>query len=152
MVEIDKLTIVISHTLSLVLDKSVDSIVIKVTKVSNNGTKYMFLVDDKVVLSVVFDVHTSVIKLLHMHLKEGYISSPEDFLGLLVRIYLLLAKLDCVPENLLKLSNFSDVATLVKSRKFSVASKRDYRIKGNTCTLKSKDAWFCLTNFTGVLK
>lgn len=148
MVEIDKLTIIISHTLSLALGKSMDSIVIKVIKVSNNNTKYMFLVDAKVVLSVVFDVHTSVVKLLCMRLEDGYIFSPEDFLRLLVRTYLLLTKLDCVPEEFLSLVNFSDVVTLVKSRKFSIASKRKYKVEDNTCTLKSKDAISILQSLT----
>ena len=148
MVKIDKLTMIISHTLSLALGKSMDSMVIKVTKVSNNNTKYMFLVEDKVVLSVVFDVHTSVIKLLRMRLEDGYISSPKDFLWLLVRTYLLLTKLDCVPEEFLSLVNFSDVVTLVKSRKFSIASKRGYEVEDNTCTLKSKDAISILQSLT----
>lgn len=148
MVEIDRLTVIISHTLSLVLDKSRDSIVIRVTKVSNNNTRYMFLVDDKVVLSVVFDVHTSVIKLLRMCLEDGYISSPKDFLWLLVRTYLLITKLDCVPEEFLNLVNFSDVVTLVKSRKFSIASKREYEVEGNICILKSKDAVSILQSLT----
>lgn len=141
MPNISTLNMIISHILSLTLDNSKDSSIRVQDDASGNGTNYAFLYDDEVVLSAVLDECTSIMKLLSMHMEMScaYIST-ERLLHILLKVYLLLAKLDCTLKDFLSLTSFSEMYDFVESMNFSVASIREYIFEQNTCRLAHKDA------------
>lgn len=142
MFDICTLNSVIGHILSLTLANFKDSSLVWIQDVSlGNGTNYVFLYDDEVVLSVVLDECTSIMKLLSMHMEMSCTSIfTEHLLRILLKVYLLLAKLDCTSEDFMSLTSFSKVSDFVESTDFSVASIREYIFEQNTCRLAHKDA------------
>lgn len=141
MFDICTLNSVIGHILSLTLANFKDSSLVWIQDVSlGNGTNYVFLYDE-VVLSVVLDECTSIMKLLSMHMEMSCTSIfTEHLLRILLKVYLLLAKLDCTSEDFMSLTSFSKVSDFVESTDFSVASIREYIFEQNTCRLAHKDA------------
>ena len=107
------LNVIISHILSLALKIPRDSLMC-VRDVSSNSTNYIFLYDDKVVLSMELDESTSIIKLLSMQMKMSCaFISTEHLLHILLKVYLLLTKLDCTSEDFMSLTSFSKVSDLL---------------------------------------
>ena len=142
MFDICTLNSVIGHILSLTLANSKDSSLVWIQDASSgNGINYVFLYDDEVVLSVVLDECTSIIKLLSIHMEMSCTSIfTERLLRILLKVYLLLAKLDCTSEDFMSLTSFSKVSDFVESTDFSVASIREYTFESNTCRLAHMDA------------
>lgn len=142
MFDICTLNSVIGHILSLTLANSKDSSLVWIQDASSgNGINYVFLYDDEVVLSVVLDECTSIIKLLSIHMEMSCTSIfTERLLRILLKVYLLLAKLDCTSEDFMSLTSFSKVSDFVESTDFSVASIREYIFEQNTYRLAHKDA------------
>lgn len=141
------LNAVISHILSLVLNSSKNTL-IQVYDVLSDGTNYIFLYDDKVVMSMGLDECTSIIKLLSMSIKMSCVPiSTEYLLHILLKVYLLLTKLDCTSENFMSLTSFSEVSNFVESTDFSVDSVREYVFGLDTCKLAYKDAKAVISSY-----